>query len=152
MQDADPPYDRVISDHQAVKRWVRQRGGRPAIRDDTRTERLAIEFPGEDAGELVRIDWAEFFAHFEMQGLALACDDDAGPEASEVGYALVDRERDDLGTSESESSSASGPKARQRDEPPDRDHEDEQQAEKRYREAASEANADAHRDEPPFQS
>lgn len=150
MVESETTHDRVLTDHETVKRWVRQRGGRPVARSAAGTERLDLEFPGEDAEDASPMDWSEFFAHFEVQGLALACTDESGPTGSGIEYALVDRDEADVEAGADGDGSES--KAEARDVPPERDREEEGEAEERYHEAASEANVDAHRDEPPFQS
>lgn len=63
------------TDHQTIRKWVEDRGGRPATVKGTGTEEepgiLRIDFPvdGMDEG-LEEVDWEEFFEKFEESNLA----------------------------------------------------------------------------------
>ena len=66
---------RTTTDHDQIRRWVEEHGGRPArVRDtaDGSGGVLRIDFPG-GAGEqeLEPISWDEWFRIFDDQGLAL---------------------------------------------------------------------------------
>jgi hypothetical protein len=62
------------TDHQSIRRWAEERGGRPAaVRgtgggDDPGI--LRIDFEGTEPEGLERIDWHEFFDKFEESKLA----------------------------------------------------------------------------------
>ncbi|HEY0712721.1 MAG TPA: hypothetical protein VGF45_08615 [Polyangia bacterium] len=65
----------VTTDHETIRRWVEDRGGRPAT--VKRTGRrggpglLRIDYPGYSGEEsLEPIEWEEFFAKFDESGLA----------------------------------------------------------------------------------
>jgi len=71
---------KVTTDHDQIRRWVEQRGGRPAT--VKRTERdhhpgiLRIDFPGfsgEDS--LEEVDWDSWFETFEDRELAFLYQD-----------------------------------------------------------------------------
>jgi hypothetical protein len=76
---------RQITDHNAVRKWVDERGGRPARVADTAPGHsearrgssgiLRIDFAEPDES-LERISWEEFFDTFEKHKLAFLCQDD----------------------------------------------------------------------------
>jgi hypothetical protein len=60
----------TTTNHQAIQRWVEERGGRPArVRGAGEGGILRIDF-GEPEAELEEIDWAEFFDIFDRNDLA----------------------------------------------------------------------------------
>ena len=67
---------KVTSDHDEIRRWVEERGGRPAVVKTTRGKGddvgiLRIDFPGfSGEGTLEPISWEEFFEKFDREGLA----------------------------------------------------------------------------------
>ncbi len=63
-------------DHEEIRRWAEERGGKPAHVKRTGSEEdigmLRIEFPGFGGDEnLEPISWEDFFAKFDERGLAL---------------------------------------------------------------------------------
>lgn len=150
--------DAATTSHGEIRRWVRQHGGRPAVRDDDGAATLAIDFPGTDADDLEPIGWATFFERFEAEGLAFAYAADPGDDAAETAHALVDRDRLD------EVDAAPAGEARDRATVGDRSatgdrtgesaagREGDDRSAARERAAAADANVDDHRDEPPHNS
>ncbi len=70
---------RTTTDHDTIRRWAEERGGRPARVKETETGGkgagvLRIDFAEPDEG-LEEIDWATFFDTFEEKGLALLYQD-----------------------------------------------------------------------------
>ena len=68
------PENRTTTDHEEIRRWAEERGGRPAAAVDPRSSKVAgglrIDFPDYDSGEtLQEITWAEFFDRFEEENL-----------------------------------------------------------------------------------
>lgn len=67
------PGARRTTDHDAIRQWAEERGGRPARApgdDNDREAQLRIEFPDEDvSAPLEPIDWDEFFAELDAAGL-----------------------------------------------------------------------------------
>jgi hypothetical protein len=67
---------KVTTDHDEIRRWVEERGGRPAVVKATRGKGddvgiLRIDFPGfSGEGTLEPISWEEFFEKFDREGLA----------------------------------------------------------------------------------
>jgi hypothetical protein len=65
---------RITTDHDEIRRWVEEHGGKPAAVKGTGSEDdpgiLRIDFPG-GAGEeeLEQIDWDEWFRKFDDSGL-----------------------------------------------------------------------------------
>ena len=78
-------------DHDAIRHWVEERGGRPARVADTAPGKsegragsagiLRIDF-GEPDPSLEEISWGEFFDTFEKHKLALLYEDDDGRQKS----------------------------------------------------------------------
>lgn len=76
--------ERLITDHEAVMRWVRARGGEPARALHSRdgATDLRIRFADEGADEeLAVISWREFFRRFEAEALALLSQEGSGVRA-----------------------------------------------------------------------
>ena len=66
---------KVTIDHDEIKAWVEERGGRPARVKGTEDKDggglLRIDYPGFSGGDtLETITWDEFFNAFEENGLA----------------------------------------------------------------------------------
>jgi hypothetical protein len=65
---------KTTTDHEKIRRWAEERGGRPAAVVSPVHNKIAgglrIDFPDYDSGEeLQEITWAEFFDKFEEQNL-----------------------------------------------------------------------------------
>ena len=65
---------KTTTDHEKIRRWAEERGGRPAAvvgsLDEQVVGGLRIDFPGYDSGEVLQeITWSEFFDTFEEQNL-----------------------------------------------------------------------------------
>jgi hypothetical protein len=63
------------TDHDEIRRWVQERGGRPATVEGTEAGGeagvLRIDFPGVGAEDrLKEISWEEFFEKFDDEQLA----------------------------------------------------------------------------------
>jgi hypothetical protein len=66
---------RTTTDHDEIRRWVEERGGRPARVRATGSEDdpgiLRIDYPGRGDDEaLEEISWEDFFEAFEENNLA----------------------------------------------------------------------------------
>jgi hypothetical protein len=71
----------VLTDHQAIRRWAEQHGGKPAavdrthLGDDVGIIRIMFPMaPHSEHAHLVEISWDEFFKEFEERKLALLYD------------------------------------------------------------------------------
>lgn len=70
---------KTTTNHEFIRRWAEERGGRPGRVKGTGGSRgaedpgiLRIDFPGWGGEEsLEPISWEEFFEHFDENGLAL---------------------------------------------------------------------------------
>lgn len=77
----------VTVDHDEIRSWVEERGGRPARVKDTGKGKgglLRIDYPGFSGEDtLEEITWDEFFAAFEENNLAFLYQDEtkAGKES-----------------------------------------------------------------------
>jgi hypothetical protein len=87
---------KTTTDHDEIRRWVEQRGGRPARvietgeDDDPGILRINFNEPGgdDDVG-LEEISWDEWFGAFDENGLAFLYQDEGGSRFNK----LVRRER-----------------------------------------------------------
>ena len=74
------------TNHDTIKAWVEERGGRPAkveTNDDANGGILRIDFAGGDDEKLDHISWGEFFEIFDENDLAFMYQDEtAKGEAS----------------------------------------------------------------------
>lgn len=72
---------RQTTDHDQIRRWAEERGGRPAAVGPTRSgdsEIIRLVFPdapGHTDGDLEEISWDEWFEQFESNDLALLYQD-----------------------------------------------------------------------------
>lgn len=156
MGDSQAPersYDSVTTTHEEIRRWVRQRGGRPVSEKSTGSERrLAFRFPGDDATDGRQLEWSEFFDRFDGRDLAFAYTTEDDSETTAAACALVDTEGDE------EIETGTTPPERERRDAVERvderrvEHEVEHVSEPRERTARDQENEDNHRDEPPFYS
>jgi hypothetical protein len=67
---------RTTRDHEEIRRWAEERGGKPAHVKNTGSAEdigiLRIDFPGYSGeGSLEPISWEDFFKKFDERGLAL---------------------------------------------------------------------------------
>jgi hypothetical protein len=86
---------RAMSDHDEIRRWVEERGGRPAV---TRgTDLLRIDFPGFSGEDtLQEISWGDWFQKFEERELAFLYQEEKDGQESRFNK-LVKRSSVDLG-------------------------------------------------------
>ncbi len=71
----------TTTDHETIRKWVEERGGRPARVKGTGSNGdaglLRVDYPGRgDDDALEEIDWDAFFAAFEENGLAFVYQDE----------------------------------------------------------------------------
>lgn len=146
-------FDRVTDNHSAIRRWARQRGGRPGKAIDTEGEkgdhgRPTISFPDSDEEGVERIEWEEFFSLLDSKGLVLAYKTDTDAGRSDRSFALIDSDRASKATDSNQAQAEPTPEKGGTEKHGEADPESDSLA----REAKDDANADAHRDEPPFNS
>jgi hypothetical protein len=155
-----PPaaYDNRTTDHDAIREWIVDHGGRPLPAPDGR-EAVAFDDATDPADEG---DWAAFFDRFEERELVFAYDDAPNVDDPDGACELFDRRRVEasnrLGTDEDGSEGENdGVEDRVDDDgsgdvATDPDHVGDGRSEERHEAATDQENADAHRDEPPFES
>jgi hypothetical protein len=86
----------TTTDHDEIRTWVEEHGGRPAIvrgtRDDDGGGVLRIDFPG-GAGEdeLEPVDWDEWFRIFDDRGLAFLYQAEKADGEDSTFFKLVSR-------------------------------------------------------------
>jgi hypothetical protein len=85
----------TTTDHDEIRRWVEQHGGKPAIVRGTRDDGggvLRIDFPG-GAGEdeLEPVDWDEWFRIFDDRGLAFLYQEEKADGEDSTFFKLVSR-------------------------------------------------------------
>ena len=68
-----PAESHTTTDHNEIRKWAEERGGKPATvkatEDDGHAGILRIDFDPPDEG-LDRISWDEFFEKFDETGIA----------------------------------------------------------------------------------
>ena len=96
MAESKTTTSKTTTDHDEIRRWVEERGGRPARVKDTGSSGdpgiLRIDFPGrgEDEG-LEEISWDEWFDAFEENNLAFVYQDTTAEGETSRFYKLVSR-------------------------------------------------------------
>ncbi len=91
---------KVTTDHDTIKKWVEERGGKPAAVKRTESDDdpglLRIDFPGrgrdESRGSLEEISWDDFFQKFDEKGLAFLYQDEMKSGQESRFFKLVSRE------------------------------------------------------------
>ncbi len=88
------------TDHEEIRRWVEEHGGRPAtVKRTSRNKEaglLRIDFPGYSGeGSLEKISWEEFFKKFEEKNLAFLYQDKTKSGKESRFCKLVSRENTD---------------------------------------------------------
>ena len=89
-------HTKTTTDHDEIRRWVEEHGGRPAIVRGTRDEDgggvLRIDFPG-GAGEdeLEPVSWDEWFEVFDRSQLAFLYQDQRSGGEDSTFFKLVRR-------------------------------------------------------------
>jgi hypothetical protein len=87
---------RTTTDHDEIRRWVEEHGGRPAMvrdtRDDSGSGVLRIDFPG-GAGDddLEPVSWDEWFEIFDRNELAALYQDEKASGEDSTFFKLVRR-------------------------------------------------------------
>lgn len=76
-----PGRSRYTSNHEEIRRWVQERGGKPATVEGTAPEDragvLRIDFPGHGEDERFRhVDWDEWFRKFDENDLVMVVQDE----------------------------------------------------------------------------
>jgi hypothetical protein len=84
------------TDHDEIRRWVEEHGGRPATAKGTRNNGpgvLRIDFPG-GAGDdqLEPISWDEWFEKFDRENLAFVYQDRKASGEDSTFFRLVSRD------------------------------------------------------------
>jgi hypothetical protein len=86
------------TDHDEIRRWVEEHGGKPAIvrgTEDGGGGVLRIDFPGgtgED--ELEHVSWEEWFRVFDERNLAFLYQDEKASGEDSTFFKLVSRDDD----------------------------------------------------------
>lgn len=90
---------RTTTNHDEIKRWAEERGGKPACVQGTGGKEdvgvIRIEFPGKPGAKednLQEISWDEFFEKFDDRGLALVYQDHTADGQKSNFNKLVSRE------------------------------------------------------------
>ncbi|MEA2362932.1 MAG: hypothetical protein QOD71_2077 [Thermoleophilaceae bacterium] len=87
---------RTTTDHDEIRRWVEEHGGKPAIvrgTEDGDGAVLRIDFPG-GAGEesLEQVSWDEWFRIFDERGLAFLYQEQKADGDDSTFFKLVRRD------------------------------------------------------------
>ena len=93
MSDDQNGGNNRTTDHETIRNWVEERGGRPAHVEGTDNGGegvLRIDFTDDDS--LEDVSWDEFFEAFEENGLALVYQDETNEGEESYFAKLVSRE------------------------------------------------------------
>jgi hypothetical protein len=95
MASETKSQSKTTTDHDEIRRWVEERGGRPAIVRGTRdgdSGVLRIDFPG-GAGEdeLEPVSWDEWFEIFDRNQLAFLYQEEKASGEGSTFFKLVRR-------------------------------------------------------------
>jgi hypothetical protein len=76
MAKTESHSSQTTTDHETIRKWAEERGGKPAHVKSTGSKKdtgiIRIDFPGYSGGNsLEEISWEEFFEKFEASQLAL---------------------------------------------------------------------------------
>ncbi|MGE0007590.1 MAG: hypothetical protein AB7S92_18660 [Parvibaculaceae bacterium] len=86
---------RITTDHNRIRRWAEQRGGRPATVKDTaksgRAGILRLDFEPQDES-LEEVSWEEFFRKFDGEKLAFLHQDKTEDGKVSRFHKFVDRD------------------------------------------------------------
>ena len=98
----------TTTDHEEIRSWVEERGGRPArvkgTAEDKSSGVLVIDYPGYSGEDTLEpISWEEFFEGFEENNLAFLYQDETSGGKESRFSKLVSRE-----TSEEKKAARSG--------------------------------------------
>jgi hypothetical protein len=87
---------KVTTDHEEIRKWVEERGGRPAAVKGTGGKKpgvLRIDYPGFSGEEsLEPISWEDFFQAFEENKLAFLYQEETKSGKESRFSKLIDRE------------------------------------------------------------
>ena len=95
-QNKNTPATRTI-DHEEIKQWIEERGGRPSVVVSTRsnaTGMLRIDF-GEQDQDAEQISWEDFFRVFEEYDLAFIYEEETSDGQTSLSYKFVTRGPED---------------------------------------------------------
>lgn len=88
----------TTTDHKVIRKWVEERGGKPAsvkgTGGDDEAGVLRIDFPGYgDESSLQEISWDEFFEKFEEKELAFLYQDETSGGKESRFFKFVSRKK-----------------------------------------------------------
>jgi hypothetical protein len=91
---------KVTTDHQTIRRWAEERGGRPSSVEGTGKKKddpglLRFDFGAKDES-LDSLSWEEFFEKFEAAKLAFLYQDKTGDGAISRFHKFIDRNAHDV--------------------------------------------------------
>jgi hypothetical protein len=94
---ATKAVERVLTDHEEIKKWAEARGAKPACAKGTEADDgtclLRLDFPGYSGAEsLQHIPWEQWFRVFDKRGLALIVEDRSADGKPSNFNKLVSRE------------------------------------------------------------
>lgn len=85
------------TDHDEIRRWVEERGGKPARVKWTVGRKdaglLRVDFPGSGEDTLEQIDWDTWFEAFDEDDLEFVCQDETSDGRQSRFNKLVPRHR-----------------------------------------------------------
>lgn len=88
---------KTTTDHDTIRKWVEERGGKPATVKGTSDKGedagiLRIDFPGGAEASLEEISWDEFFEKFDSKNLAFLYQEESSEGDKSYFNKFVDRD------------------------------------------------------------
>jgi hypothetical protein len=87
---------KTTTDHQTIRRWAEERGGRPASVKGTENGGdagiLRIDFPGGDEDSLEQISWDDWFEKFDESDLVFLYQEEKASGEGSTFFKLISRE------------------------------------------------------------
>lgn len=88
---------KTTTDHETIKKWAEDRGGKPAVvkgteDDGTGAGLLRIDFPGYDESSLEAVSWDDWFNTFDEKNLEFLYQDETSSEAESRFFKLVSKQ------------------------------------------------------------
>lgn len=86
----------TTTDHETIRRWMEEHGGRPAAVKNTlagdEAGVLYVDFPGALDKDVDELSWDGFFKIFDRQNLAFRYEEAQAPDERAPRWDLVDRD------------------------------------------------------------
>jgi hypothetical protein len=89
----DPMNTKITTNHDAIKSWTEERGGKPAVNSEKSVDSkvLEIDFDKKGSKSLKQVSWNEFFKDFDEENMAFLYQDKTLEGKNSTYYRLIFR-------------------------------------------------------------